>query len=292
MEQEDQLIEGEWESTLHHKMIFRLLFQSTGMQPFQSVAVLCLSVVWMVGALHVLSKIFMLKAGDPNDLIQWENTVQGAFERRLRVPTNSSLDPTNSTQPTSNSTALVRTICQDPLVLFGYVVNGTGADIYTIPSDFLNFSMTMLFLGWLCGANFWSMLADRYGRKPACLACFVCLILSDMAEINMPTYELYLLSKSFIGFCIGGIGVISYVWGSEYIALDMYAATHRLAELAHRADPSMVLQVPAYRPQGPPDSSGGALFQIFWSFGGMLLPAVAYLIPYWRHYDMFLMFVL
>ena len=144
----------------------------------------------------------------------------------------------------------------------------------------LAWSNSLLFVGWLFGASLWSILADRFGRRPVCLVCFIALMLADLAVFGSPTYPIYLAARILLGFSVGGIGVISYVWGCEFMAFDVQGALRKLSPEAAVNTPIPVAATSSTR--------GGALFNISWSVGGMVLPLVAWLIPYWRHFYLFL----
>ena len=81
---------------------------------------------------------------------------------------------------------------------------------------------------------------------------------------HSPTHHPLTHTHHTLGFNIGGVGVIAYVWASEYLVFD---PDHRMPPRAKQS---------------------GAIMQIMWSVGGLCLPGLAYLVPYWKDFVLLL----
>jgi MFS family permease len=94
----------------------------------------------------------------------------------------------------------------------------------------LNLASTMLFAGWVFGASVMSALADRFGRRSVCLAAVLGLLLGDVCQLLAPSFVWYLVARVLVGFGVGGVGVVAYVWG---IAFQYSGCCIRLPMILH-----------------------------------------------------------
>lgn len=73
-----------------------------------------------------------------------------------------------------------------------------------------------MFAGWIVGAMFWTMLADRYGRKPATLVCGWLSILTSALSTLVSSYSAYFAMRTALGLSLGGQAAVAYVWTLEW----------------------------------------------------------------------------
>jgi MFS family permease len=95
------------------------------------------------------------------------------------------------------------------------------------------------------------------------------LALTILLESQAPTLELFLLSRFLLGVTVGGCGVISYVWGTEWANYHVQLSPPEF-ETGTAIDKVRAAAV------------GGTIFQILWSIGGVVLPLLAWMVPFWR----------
>lgn len=58
-----------------------------------------------------------------------------------------------------------------------------------------------------------TILCIRTGRRKACAVAILALLLADVGMVLAPAFIWFLVARVLVGFGVGGVGVVSYVWG-------------------------------------------------------------------------------
>ena len=75
------------------------------------------------------------------------------------------------------------------------------------------------FQGFLVGASFWGILADKYGRKRAYVFVLLSLLIVGYLQMLSFDYALCLIFRFAMGFCVGG-GFTSYALFAEFLPTE------------------------------------------------------------------------
>ncbi|KAK3606533.1 hypothetical protein CHS0354_041492 [Potamilus streckersoni] len=147
-------------------------------------------------------------------------------------------------------------------------VGGTGKSKYykepretTIVTEFnlvcdikylSSLATTIYFCGVMLGGILFGHVADKFGRRPVMLLTLYMPIFVGVGISFAPWYSLFAALRFIQGVLMQGLQTSTYTMAME-------------------------LFLPKYR------SHAGVLFECFWGFGVVLLPALAYLIQDWRY---------
>ncbi|XP_078503411.1 solute carrier family 22 member 7-like isoform X2 [Lissotriton helveticus] len=112
-------------------------------------------------------------------------------------------------------------------------------------------SSTFFFIGVMVGAILFGYLSDRYGRRSMLLVCYVLTLVFGAAAAASINYPMLAVFRSLSGVSLSGFSTITLAMNVEWM------------DMKHR-------------------TLAGTLGSLFWSFGGMFLSLVAYLIRDWR----------
>jgi MFS family permease len=259
----------------------KLLTEVLQLDPFPSLAVVVTSLIWFMGALQILNSVFIF--APTGEGLSLENTIQGSFY---------------------GSGGLI----SEPL---------ENADKKNLLSSVQLASLvTVVFLGWLFGSMLIpSLVSNKFGRKKAFIGSCTLLLVASVAEMLSVSFTMLAVSRFFKGFSVGANGVISYVWGVEWMLFfcqpDLGSIRSRASDICEDSDSDLdhslsfdkknesdtASDIALRRSRQPTAESfystsdtftrsqtrGSALFQLMWSFGGIVLSLLAFLVPYWRY---------
>lgn len=91
------------------------------------------------------------------------------------------------------------------------------------PSPSLSAKQGMLF-----GAAFWSVYADKRGRRDAFIKSFACIFVGGLASALAPSFLWLLLFRAIVGFGIGGSIPVTTVLISELFPTNYRATAQSL----------------------------------------------------------------
>ncbi|XP_053713007.1 solute carrier family 22 member 7-like [Synchiropus splendidus] len=110
---------------------------------------------------------------------------------------------------------------------------------------------TIFFVGVMFGALTFGSLSDRFGRRIMLLVSYVSGIVFAVASSFSTTYVMFAVLRFFTGFCINGIVIVTYVLSVEWVDIE-----HRKIV--------------------------GVIDSLSWTFGSIMLAAIAYMVNDWR----------
>uniref|UniRef100_A0AAY4BVX3 Solute carrier family 22 member 6 n=1 Tax=Denticeps clupeoides TaxID=299321 RepID=A0AAY4BVX3_9TELE len=154
----------------------------------------------------------------------------------------------------SNGTQVPAVPCQNGWVYDNSTFKSTIATQFDLVCDMKGFtkaSATIFFAGVMCGAVFFGVLSDKYGRKKLLLVSYMATIIFAVISALSNTYVMFSVFRFLTGFGITGISIIGIVLNVEWVDIE------------HR---TLV----------------GVIGSVFWTLGNMLLAAFAYLVTDWR----------
>ena len=76
----------------------------------------------------------------------------------------------------------------------------------------------------LFGAVFWSILADKRGRRSAFILSLACIFVAGLASAFAPSFYWLLLFRAIVGFGVGGSLPVTTVLISEFLPTSHRAA--------------------------------------------------------------------
>lgn len=82
---------------------------------------------------------------------------------------------------------------------------------------------TLFFLGFFGGAFVISGLADSRGRRRAFLWGMIVVQLGAFLACVAPSYGVYAFARFLVGFGVGGVGLVAYVWNAEVLGSEARA---------------------------------------------------------------------
>ncbi|XP_062906805.1 solute carrier family 22 member 15-like isoform X1 [Mobula hypostoma] len=93
-----------------------------------------------------------------------------------------------------------------------------GDDSYKI-----SLASSVYFFGVLIGVVTFGQISDRFGRKRTYLTGLTLDIIFGIASGIAPTYQMFLVSRFFVGVTNGGMGLVSFVLLQEYLSVSYWA---------------------------------------------------------------------
>lgn len=76
----------------------------------------------------------------------------------------------------------------------------------------------------LLGAVFWSILADKRGRRSAFILSLACIFVAGLASALAPSFYFLLFFRAIVGFGVGGSLPVTTVLISEFLPTSHRAA--------------------------------------------------------------------
>lgn len=74
------------------------------------------------------------------------------------------------------------------------------------------------------GAVFWSVYADKHGRRNAFFLTLSVVFLAGLASALVPSFRLLLVSRAFVGFGVGGNLPVSVALVTEFLPTKQRAS--------------------------------------------------------------------
>ncbi|XP_032881597.1 solute carrier family 22 member 2-like [Amblyraja radiata] len=154
----------------------------------------------------------------------------------------------------NNSRDLPLTRCRDGWVFENGSISSIVTEFELVCSDAWKVDLTQacLNLGFMVGTIIMGYAADMFGRKFSFLSATLVTAVVGLIVGFLPNYTWFVIFRTFQGVFSKGCWLCAYVYITELVGLE-------------------------YR------RTVGILYQVCYSTGMMLLPAVAYLIPDWRN---------
>ncbi|XP_075948105.1 solute carrier family 22 member 7-like [Anarhichas minor] len=112
-------------------------------------------------------------------------------------------------------------------------------------------TVTIFFIGVMCGAPLFGYLSDRFGRRPLLLASYSSSLTFAVLSAFSPSYVTFVIMRFFTGMSLAGISIISIALNVEWFGI------------AHR-------------------TFSGIIISLDWTLGTMLLVGIAYYVNHWR----------
>ncbi|XP_068583454.1 solute carrier family 22 member 7-like [Cebidichthys violaceus] len=112
-------------------------------------------------------------------------------------------------------------------------------------------TVTIFFIGVMCGAPLFGFLSDRFGRRPLLLASYLSSLTFAVLSAFSPTYVVFVIMRFFTGMSLAGISIISIALNVEWFGI------------AHR-------------------TFSGIILSLDWTLGNMILVGIAYNVNHWR----------